>query len=468
MGEAEPNPDCPGCRTLLKRVEKLEQELERQRALLRRNSSNTSRPPSSDPPWAKPKGKPKRRGKSEGSSKRSRGGQPGHTKETRELLPPDEVDQTHCCKPTVCDDCGAPLEGHDPDPLRHQVTEIPPIRPEVTEWRLHSLLCGACGASTRATLPEGVPHGAFGPRLHSLAVLLTGAYRISRRNVCQLMSDCFGVDISLGALSNLEEKTTEALEAPFEQVLEHIRAQPVVHPDETGWREAGKKSWLWTVVSKVATVFLIRPSRGSEVAKELLGEGFAGTAVSDRWSGYSWLDIKRRQLCWAHLIRDFRKIAESGGVAAQIIGESLESCADKLFEHWHRVRDGTLSRSTFRRHASRIRKSVIRLLEQGAELSCWRAPGLCRGILAVEPAMWTFVREEGVEPTNNAAERAIRPAVIWRKTSLGTQSRRGSQFVERMLTCVCTLRQQGRNVLEYMTKTCEAAYQGTSGPTLIA
>jgi len=292
-------------------------------------------------------------------------------------------------------------------------------------------------------------------------------YRISRRNVCQMMSDCFGVTMSLGAVSKLEGKTAQALQSPFEEALAHIRQQPVVHPDETGWKEAGKKCWLWAVVSKMATVFLIRPSRGSEVAKELLGEEFAGTTVSDRWSGYNWLDINRRQLCWAHLIRDFRKIAESGG-EAQVIGESLEWCTDQLFGYWHRVRDGTLSRSTFRRHASKIRKNIRRLLEHGARLTCWRAPGICRGILKLEPAMWTFVREDGVEPTNNVAERAIRPAVIWRKTSHGTQSKRGSEFVERMLTCVSTLRQQGHNVLDYLTRTCEAAHRGVASPRLIS
>jgi transposase len=466
MATPRPNAKCAGCRALTTQVEKLtalvsrlEMKIERLEAKLRQNSSSSHRPPSSDPPWSRPSGK--------APSGRPRGGQPGHEKSERKLLPPDEVDELHCCKPSACDGCGAPLTGCDPDPVRHQVTEIPPIRPVVTEWQLHALQCESCGVSTRARLPGGVPLGAFGPRVQALAVLLTGAYRISRRNVCQVMSDCFGVDMSLGALSKLEGKTAEALEEPFEGALDAMRKQPVVHPDETSWREAGKKSWMWTVASKAATVFLIRPSRGSDVAKELLGEEFAGTTVSDRWSGYNWLDIHRRQVCWAHLIRDFRKIAESSG-DARVIGESLEGCAGELFEYWHRVRDGTLARSTFARHASRIRKNVRRLLEQGASLSSWRAPGLCRGILALEPAMWTFVRKDGVEPTNNVAERAIRPAVIWRKTSLGTQSGRGSRFVERMLTCVATLRQQGRNVLDYLTATCEAAQLDICGPKLIA
>jgi hypothetical protein len=239
-----------------------------------------------------------------------------------------------------------------------------------------------------------------------------------------------------------------------------------VHADETSWRESNRKSWLWVGVDRDVTAFLIRPSRSGAVARELLGEKFGGTLISVRWSGYSWVDVERRQVCWAHLIRDFRKIAESGK-ETEIIGECLEQAADELFGYWHRVRDGTLPRSTFRRYASRLRKRVRRLLELGAEKDAWRGPGICRGILELEPAMWTFVRDEGVEPTNNAAEQAIRPAVIWRKTSLGSQSRRGSDFVERMLTCATTLRRKGRNVLDYIHDACVAQMLGRSAPDLI-
>ena len=272
--------------------------------------------------------------------------------------------------------------------------------------------------------------------------------------------------MSLGAVSNLEGQTSAALKEPHEEALEHVKSQAAVHADETSWRELNEKSWLWVGLDGEATVFLIRPSRSGSIAKELLGEEFNGTLISDRWSGYNWVDVEQRQLCWAHLIRDFRKIAESGK-ETEIIGECLEEAAAELFGHWHRVRDGTQARSTFRRHASKLRKQVRRLLELGAARDAWRGPGICRGILKLEPAMWRFALEDEVEPTNNAAERAIRPAVIWRKTSLGSQSRRGSEFVERMLTCTMTLRRKGRNVLDYVHDACVARVQGRPAPALI-
>lgn len=456
MDEAAPNPNCPACQALLKRVELLEAKLEKLEARLRQNSSNSNRPPSSNPPWSKPTGTAK-------PSERRRGGQPGHEKSERELLPPDEV---QCCKPRICQGCGAALVGTDRSPLRHQVTEIPPARAVVVEYQLHTLECRACGQRTRATPPAGVPRGSFGPRLQATVALLSGAYRISRRNVQQLMSDGFGVDLSLGAISKIEGTVAETLAKPHQATLRAIRRAAVVHSDETSWSEANRSAWLWTASTDGMSAFLIRPGRGSDVAKEMLGEDFTGIHVSDRWSGYAWIDIEQRQVCWAHLIRDFRKIAESGGLA-EWIGESLEKQADELFGYWHRIRDGTMKRSTFRRHAGRIRRRIRDLLEVGAGCNTWRAPSLCRGILELESAMWTFVTHDGVEPTNNTAERALRPAVIWRKTSLGTQSSRGSRFVERLLTAVATLRQRGRNVLDYLTSANEAALRGAPIPSFI-
>ena len=201
------------------------------------------------------------------------------------------------------------------------------------------------------------------------------------------------------------------------------------------------------------------------MAKELLGEA-PGIVISDRYSGYGWILVRRRQACWAHLIRDFRKIENAGGEAAAI-GEALGECADELFHHWHRVKEGTLKRSSFRVYASQLRAEVRDLLLDGATLEHEKVSGMCKEILKVESALWTFVRVEGVEPTNNAAEQAVRPAVIWRKTSFGTQSKRGSEFVERILSTVATLRIQGRNVLEYLTEACRAALRGEPAASLL-
>jgi transposase len=457
MNKDAPDPSCPGCRVLQKRVEQLEATVQRLEARLRQDSSNSHRPPSSDPPGSgsKPKG-----GAVQG---RKRGGQPGHEKRDRKLLPPDKVDDIQCCKPDACESCGEALSGEDREPLRHQVTEIPPVQAVVVEYQLHQLPCRCCGHWTRAQFPRGVPRGVFGPRLQSMVALLSGVYRVSRRNVQQLMVDAFGIEMSLGAISKIEGAVTEVLSGPYEAALRAVRRASIVNSDETSWREANCKSWLWTAVTNKVSAFLIRPCRGSVVAKELIGERFAGTHVSDRWSGYDWIPIEQRQVCWAHLIRDFRKIAESDK-SVRWIGESLEQKAAELFGYWHRVRDGTLKLSTFRRHASRLRRRIRTLLEIGAGRNVWRAPSLCRGILKLEPAMWTFVSQPGVEPTNNAAERALRPAVIWRKTSLGTQSARGSRFVERLLTCVASLRQQGRTVLDYLVAANEAALFGERIP----
>jgi transposase len=297
-----------------------------------------------------------------------------------------------------------------------------------------------------------------------MVVVLTGVYRMSRRNAQQWMLDAFGVELSVGAISKLEGRMAETLAQPHQAALQAIRCAPVVHSDETSWREANKSAWLWTAVSEKLSAFLIRHSRGSDVAKELIGEDFAGIHVSDRWSGYDWIDLQQRQVCWAHLFRDFKKIADSGELFRPI-GESLEQDAWELFSCWHRIRAGTLERSLFQRKARAIRKRMRFWLETGATCDGWRAPSLCRGILELESALWTFVEREGIEPTNNTAERALRPAVIWRKTSLGTQSARGSRFAERMLTCVATLRRRGRNVLDYLTAANEAAIRGASIPS---
>jgi len=399
-------------------------------------------------------------------STRPRGGQPGHRGTTRSLRPVAEIDELHVCQPTHCVGCGSPLTGRDPSPRRHQVTELPPLQPTVTEYQLHALRCRCCGVVTRAPLPEGVPERAFGPRLQALVAVLSGAYRLSKRNIQQLLADCFGVELALGSIGALERATSEALQEPVAEARRFVQQQSVVHVDETGWREANQRAWLWTAVTHTVTVFLIRRSRGSQVAKELVGEAFAGILVSDRWSGYRWVPIKRHQMCWSHLIRDFRQMAEAGG-AAGAIGETLGMCARQLFHWWHRVRDGTLQRSSFCMYVAPLRIEVRALLREGALCEDAKSAALCRSLLQHEPALWTFTHNEGVELTNNPAERALRPIVLWRKSSFGTQSRTGSDFVERMLTVVATLRQQQRQVLQYVTAACQAALHNQPPPSLL-
>ncbi len=441
-------------------VAQLQAQLKTLQSQLSQTSATSYKPPSSDPPGRT------RIGVRELSTRR-RGGQPGHSETTRPLVSIAAVDELHVCQPTHCGSCGSPFTGSDPSPLRHQVTELPPLKPTVTEYQLHAFRCQQCGVITRAPLPVGVSERASGPRLQALVAVLSGAYRLSKRNIQQLLSDCFGVELALGSISALERATSAALQEPVAEARCLVQQQPLAHVDETGWREANHRAWLWTAVTQAVTVFLIRCSRGSQVAKELLGEAFAGILVSDRWSGYRWVAIKGRQLCWAHLIRDFRQMAEAGGSAAAL-GEALGMCARQLFHWWHRVRDGTLQRSSFCVYATQLRMEVRALLREGASCEDAKSAALCRSLLQHERALWTFIHKEGVELTNNPAERALRPIVLWRKGSFGTQSRAGSDFVERTLTVVATLRQQQRQVLLYVTAACQAALHNHPPPSLLS
>jgi transposase len=445
---------------LERRIAQLEARIRELEALLARYSGNSSCPPSSDPPGAPPPARPKRTG-------RKRGGQPGHEKHARELVPSDRVNRTIVLKPSECRRCGDALTGDDPDPYRHQVIEIPKVSATVEEYQLHALGCPKCGISTRATLPSGVPAGNFGPRLQAIVSVCSGAYRMSKRGIEELVEDFFGVPISLGSIANLEQATSEAIAAPVEEVARTIREEPVVHADETGWYERSRRAWLWAAVTSHLALFLIRASRGAKVAKELLGATFAGILISDRWSAYGWVDVMRRQLCWAHLLRQFRGFQDRGP-EGDVIGRGLEVLTDTMFHAWHRVRDGTMTRSAFQELIAPLRKHVVAWLQKGAVCPIQAVAGRCREILELEPALWTFAYVEGVEPTNNAGEHRIRHGVMWRKTSFGTDSPSGSRFVERILTVVTTLRMQGRNVLDYVANACEAALQGRDAPSLLS
>src|SRR5918999_6070282 len=325
---------------------------------LHQTSRNSSRPPSSDPPQSPRSRRPR--------SGRRRGGQPGHAGHTRTLVPVEEVDEVVVLKPDRCSGCQAPLWGEDARPFRHQVIEIPPIQPVVTEYQWHQLTCPSCGETTRAPWPKGVPSGTYGPRVHAMVALCSGSYRLAKRTTAQEMEDVFRVPMSVGTISQSEKATTEVLAEPVEEVRAYVPEQPVAHLDETSWREAGKRAWLWVAVTSWVTVFVVRVSRGSRVARELLGETFSGILVTDRYSGYNWYPVRWRQLCWSHLLRDFEAIRGRGGTS-EAIGDALLEQAHPMFSWWHRVRDGTLKRSTFRSYMTPLRREVERLLEAGSQ-----------------------------------------------------------------------------------------------------
>jgi transposase len=441
-------------------VQRLEATVQDLTERLQQDSRTSSRPPSSDPPQATTK-RPRRE-----PSGRRPGGQPGHEGQTRALVPVAEVDVVIPVKPLRCPRCQYPLQGEDPQPQRHQVTEIPPVRPIVTEYQLHQLCCLACGVVTRAELPAGVPRGEFGPRVQAITALCTGAYHLSKRTTQQVMADLFGLPLSVGSIANLEQATVRAVAEPMAEARAYVQQQPAAYLDETGWREGQQRAWLWTAVTAWVTVFVVRRSRSAKVAQELLGERFWGYLVTDRWSAYTWYPTWRRQVCWAHLLRDIEAMIDRRG-RSQEIGEALQTQVRQMFQWWHRVRDGTLAHTTFASYMWPVRREVERLLEAGQTCGVPKTEGTCRALLKRRQALWTFVRHEGVEPTNNAAERAIRPGVLWRKGSFGTQSPEGSRVVEAMMTVVATLKQQHRNVLDYVTAACEAALCGAPAPSLL-
>jgi transposase len=436
--------------TLERRIAELEERVNK-------NSSNSSKPPSSDPPSVK-------RRPPDPPSGKKRGGQPGHPRKVRELVPPDQLRRVIDCKPPDCRKCGHELHGDDPEPLRHQVAEVPPVRPVVDEYRLHRLVCPDCGISTCADLPPGVPRGAFGPRLRAILSLLAGSYRLGKRPIRQLASDLLGLTISLGMIARLERRGAAELEAPVEELREHVRAADSAHIDETSWWQGRARVWLWTAVTAMATVFTIAPSRGAEVARGILGAAAAKVVISDRLKSYNW--IRRRQFCWAHLRRDFQAMIDRGGESAEV-GRRLLAHSDRLFEWWYKVRDGTMARNTLRSNVATMRFVFRDDLRAGVDSGCAKTAGTCRELLAAETHLWTFVRVEGIEPTNNEAERSLRHAVLYRLTSRGTDSEAGSRFVERILTVVATCRQQDINVLDYLTRCYQAHLDGRPAPSLL-
>jgi len=447
---------------LFQQVQDLKAEVEELQEQLKLNSSNSSKPPSSDGPEQKiVKGKPKERGK-------KRGGQKGHKGHRRDLLPLEQVDEVVEHKPEICAGCGSELEGADPEPYRHQVTELPPIEPYVTEHQVHRLTCDCCGMKNQGELPPEVAASQFGPNLVALIALLMGVYRLSKRQVTGLLEDCFDIRLSTGSVINQQTAVSAALAEPVEEARAYVQEQAMRNIDETGWyqRDQDKKGWLWVVVTPLVTVFLVALSRGGKIAKHLLGEESGGLVGSDRYSAYNWLPVEWRQVCWAHLRRDFQRILERGGQSA-LVGAPLRLLAEEILSLWGRVRDGTLSHAEFLIRLPAFQYTLHHVLAEGASCSHSKTATTCRLILKVEPALWTFATHPGVEPTNNCAERALRTAVIWRGLSHGTQSEAGSRFVECILTVVETCRQQERNPLDYLRRAVLAHRQGLSVPSLL-
>ncbi len=435
----------------------LRAEVEDLRTRLGQNSSNSSKPPSSD----SPADRNARTGKAPSGKKR--GGQPGHKGSRRQLLTPTKppVD----CFPESCRRCEKVLPARrDPDPLRHQTVDVPAIVPVVAEWILHRVTCD-CGAVTCATLPAGVPHGMCEPGLMALIGLLTGDYNLSRRRAVGLLSDVLGIEISLGALSEAEDDVSDAIAVPADNAREHVADQPIKHTDATGWKQGGEARTLWTIATSMATAFFITKDGTMPGLRGLFAK-VKGILVSDRGRQFGFWAMTKRQICWAHLIRRFLAFEERSGPVGRL-GGNLLFCAQTMMHYWHRVRDGSMPRREFQTLMASLRVVIEHHLEAGVRLGLRGVSGSCKDILEHRAALWTFIDVIGVEPTNNHAERELRAFVLWRKRSFGSQSDRGCRFAARIMTVTHTLRKQKRHVLSFLTQACQAALRGSPPPLLI-
>ena len=417
---------------------------------------NSSVPPSSVHPHTK-------RVSAKPRSKRRRGGQPGHDKHTRALIPAEDCQAVVPCIPVECRRCGQTLHGTDLEPLRHQVWELPDIQPVVTEYQRHRLVC-VCGSSTCGDLPVGVSSGQAGPRLIAFSGLLMACFRQSKRRAAQFLSTILNQPASAAWMVLLQNRCAEAVEPIYDELARQLPAQAILNIDESPTKEGSAKAWVWTVVATSFTVFACRTSRAADVLTGLLGKSYPGVIHCDRAKMY-WR-FGRLQWCWAHLKRDFQALIDDPCPTRKRLGHDLMRPTRELFDLGKRVRDGTITRRTFTQRMEPIRATVESLLLRGYFHT--RTRSFCKELWEHRERLWTFVEVEGVEPTNNAAERALRHAVIWRKLSFGTQSAAGSRFVERMLTVIETGRRVGRNVFEWLTDVVHAHLHRKATPTLLA
>jgi transposase len=450
---------------LERRVAELETLVRDLTARLGNNASNSSIPPSANPPGA-PKPVVKKK------SKRRRGGQPGHPPHLKQLLPAERVNHVVTYLPRHCGHCATPLPAqpaaNDPPPGRFQTVELPPVVSVVTEHQGHARTCPRCGAVTRAVIPREVLAHGVGPRLTATLSYFSGCHGVSKRGVEEIAAAVFDAPVSLGTVANLEQEVSTALAAPHAEALAAVRAAAVKHADETSWKLAGKLCWLWAAATTGVAAFVIHGKRSVLGLTALLGEQIQGLLCSDRWGVYARVPAERRQICWAHLKRDFQKIVDRGGPSVWVGRRGL-GIVKRVFAAWHAFQNGQATRAQLQAELDRLAGRMNKLLYEGWILGEEKpVRSLCDHLLELEPALWTFGRVEGVEPTNNFVERLLRRAVLWRRRSFGCASDAGCRFVERILTVVQTRRLQGQSVLDYLHDALRSARAGQPCPKLLA
>lgn len=440
----------------------LQPQLAELQARLNLHSQNSSKPPSSDPPSAPPRPARVPRG-------RAKGAQPGHERHLRPTPDPDQISEVRDHYPENCPHCQASLSATWRDACAIQtqyVWDIPLLLPHITAHHYHTLCCRSCGDLVTASRPADVPPGSFGPRIAASVALLHGRYRISDREIPQLLYDFFKLPLCLGSVVDLQQVSSQALAPVYSAIQTSVQQQAHINMDETGWKEAGKRRWLWVIVSTVATLFHVASSRAGKVITTLLGESFEGIVSSDRLKSYRVVPVERRQVCWAHLIRTLVAFYERDGPLGAWASDMLAQI-DLMFGLWYAYREGRIDRARLELSMQAVQLTVRAILERGVRRYD-QAQGLSDELLNLWPALWTFVTIEGVEPTNNAAERALRPAVLWRKGCFGAQSESGNRFVERILTVSATCRQQDRHLLTFLTEAVSAYWAGQPAPSLLS
>jgi len=455
--------------------ERHEQRIKRLEEQARQSSRNSSAPPSQDPPKTRAERRAEARRKAKLWAKREGerkpGGQSGHRGTGRKLLPEDRVDEIVDHYPDACRGCGREFSAQEHLKAsrfgRHQVAELPPIMVLIYEHRTHRLSCPDCGEKTTALLPDAIGSSAFGSNLQAAVVTLTARNRVSRRDMSELACDLFGLGLSPGAVDAICQRASAALVDPHEQLVEKVLGSPAVNVDETGWFTAHDPRTLWTAVTPWAAIFRVAEDRHRDRLEELIGKDFKGILGSDRWWAYDHIDPASRQACWEHLKRDFFRHSE--GLAEQKeFGTAGLALTKRLFKTWRSFCEHQ-DRARLTGEMKPIQDELRGLLEHAGRKS--KRTRLHRrfanNLIKIWPALWTFVTVDGVEPTNNAAERSLRGPVIYRKLSHGTQSDDGERFIERALSASVTCRLQGRSLFAYMRELLTAHARGDPLPTLV-
>lgn len=427
-------------------------DLERQLALRKQNSTNSSKPPSSDGLA----GEPRERGRRK-KSRRKAGGQPGHRGAHRPLVPITKVDEIRPILPEQCQHCGHALPADieqvqtTGEPQRHQVTELPPIQARTIEYQCHRVVCPECGQGTRASVPEEAS-GHFGPQLTALVVYLTVVCRMPRRVVEALLAQVLGIDISLGSTQKCWEEASQAVAAPCQELEQQLKDEPVLNIDETGWRTNGAKRFLWAFVAARYVVYTVAATRGSAVLTGLLGAVFRGILCSDRFSAYLKYHSGKAQFCWAHLKRNLLGMVEFTKISAveRFCRDALAQHA-RLFRLWHKFRGGQIDRPQLLLRSLPIQKKIFELAERHLDSPHREVRNLATALFEYNDRLFTFLEHEGVEPTNNSVERALRTGVQWRKICFGNRSANGELATSRLLTVTETCDLLRLNILAYLS-----------------